>query len=139
MKRLDINDSKKCVEVYSKGNEKDAPEGPHRVSTGRPGSDLYERRYHAIDLTRAHLQRAKLLTTGNSRLGIIQPRVLEEELTIDWTTPQRIIPVRFWNRVGVDNSAAHVYSVKFKVHEQQRDNEFDIESRESRADASRPP
>ena len=90
---------------------------------------------------RARLQRAKLLMTGNSRLGAIQSRVLQEELTIDWPTPQRIIPVGFWNRleVRVDNSAAHVYSVKFKVHEQQRDNQFDIESRKSRADASRPP
>jgi hypothetical protein len=99
---------------------------------------MYERSY-TINLTRARLQRARLLTTGNSRIGVIQSRIPEEELTLDRPTSQRIIPVGFWSRVRVDNLAAHVYSVKVIVHEQQRDNEFGIESRKSHADASRPP
>jgi hypothetical protein len=81
------------------------------------------------------------LDSSNSRLGVIQSRVPEEELTLTPNRPatQGIIPVGFWSRVRIENLAAHVYSVKVKVHEQLRDNEFGIESRKSHAEASRPP
>jgi hypothetical protein len=76
-----------------------------------------------INLTRTRLRWA--------RLGVIQPPVLEEELTLSWFAAKRIVPIGFWSRVRVDNSAVHVYGVKVEVHEQQRGNEFDIESRKS--------
>ena len=50
-----------------------------------------------------------------------------------------IVPVGLWSQVQVDNSVIHIYGVKVKVHEQQRGNKFDIHSRKSRAQASRPP
>jgi hypothetical protein len=71
------------------------------------------------------------------RLGVIQSPVLEEELALSRPAPNRVVPVGFWRRV--DNSTVRVYGVKVKIHEQQRGKEFDIESRKSRADTSRPP
>ena len=86
---------------------------------------------NTINHTRARLSRAKL--------GVTQPPVLEEELTLGWLAAKGIVPIGFWSRVRVDNSVAHVYGVKLKVHEQQQGNEFDIESRKSRAHTTRPP
>ena|SRR5260221_8495231 len=57
-----------------------------------------------------------VLTTNNSRLGVIQSPVPEEELTLGWSTLKRVVPVGLWRRV--DNSAALVYGVEVKVHEQ---------------------
>jgi hypothetical protein len=73
-----------------------------------------------------------------ARLGVMQSPVLEEDLTLRWLR-KRIVPVRFWSRVRVDNSVARVYGVKVKFHEQKRGNQFDIEPRKSRAHANRPP
>ena len=70
-------------------------------------------------------------------LGIIQSPVFEEELALSRPAPNKIIPVGFWRRV--DDSTARIYGVKVKIHEQQRGKEFDVESRKSRAHASRPP
>jgi len=75
------------------------------------------------------------MTTG--KFGIIQSPVLEEELALSRPAPNNVVPVGSWRRV--DNPTARVYGVKVKIHEQQRGNEFDIESRKSRAHASRPP
>jgi hypothetical protein len=86
---------------------------------------------NTINLTSARLRRA--------RLGVIQPPVLEEELTLGWLAVKRIVPVGFRSRVRVDDSVADVNGVKVKVREQQRGNEFDIEPRKSRTHANRPP
>jgi hypothetical protein len=71
------------------------------------------------------------------RLGVIQSLVLEEDLALRWPTRNWIVPVWFWRRV--DDSTAHVYGVKVKIHKQQRGDKLDIKSRQSRADASRSP